>query len=251
MNNNQNKLSIFVLDDDAVMASILKQQLAKNSYHCVIFSRTDDLLNYLEHNDPPDLFILDYFLDNNRVSGLDVCRKVKAHIKAPVIMLTANSNTETIVSCLNAGADQYVIKPYNPHELIARIEAVTRLYYGKIDTTPKKYNSFANLLALSWQSLRLSGRDGRSVGLTKKEMSLLELFLASDDGYIDRRKSFYSIYGYEMDPSLRSIDVLISRLRKKLQMVEKSLKIKSSRGEGYVMIQSPESSLQDKQVSID
>jgi two-component system, OmpR family, response regulator VicR len=241
MNNQSlnNKFTIFVLDDDVIMARILKQQLSKNAYRCTVFSRTDEMLNFLEHNDPPDLFVLDYALDNSRVSGLDVCRKVKAHLNIPVLMLTANSSTEVIVSCLNAGADQYVTKPYHVQELIARIEAVTRLYYGKVQekTLPEKYNAFSSLLAFTWQSLQLSGTHGRNVTLTKKEMSLLELFLASEDGYIDRRRAFYSIYGYEMDSSVRSIDLLVSRLRKKVTSVDSSLKIKSSRGTGYTMIQ--------------
>jgi DNA-binding response OmpR family regulator len=232
----QNKLNIFVLDDDVIMAKILKQQLTKNNYRCAIFSKTDDMLNFLQHNDAPDLFILDYFLDNYRMSGLDVCRKVKAHLNAPVLMLTANKTTEVIVSCLNAGADQYVIKPYNTSELLARIEAVTRLYYGRNQDKPGKYNSHANFLTLNWQSLQLSGKHGQSVVLTGKELSLLELFLASEEGYIDRRKSFYSIYGYEMDPSIRSIDVLVSRLRKKVAAVESSIGITSSRGTGYTMV---------------
>lgn len=184
------------------------------------------------------MFILDYFLGEKGISGLDVCRKIKARYRAPVVMLTANAQMETIVNCLNAGADQYLVKPYRIEELIARIEAVLRLYPDRTAITRTR-EALSFPVNIDWAERKLIGRDGSVIRLTEKELSLLELFIAAGDSLLDREKSFAAIYDKEMDPFNRSIDILVSRLRKKLMVVERNSDIMTIRGRGYHLVMPP------------
>ena len=113
------------------------------------------------------MFILDYFLGEKGISGLDVCRKIKARYRAPVVMLTTNAQMETIVNCLNAGADQYLVKPYRIEELIARIEAVLRLYPDRTAIAQKR-EALPFPVNIDWAERKLIGRDGSVIRLTEK-----------------------------------------------------------------------------------
>jgi DNA-binding response OmpR family regulator len=150
-------------------------------------------------------------------------------------MLTANGEMETIVNCLNAGADQYLVKPYRIEELIARIEAVLRLYPDRTAINRKR-EGLPFPVNIDWGERKLIGRDGSVIRLTEKELSLLELFIAAGDSLLDREKSFSAIYDKEMDPFNRSIDILVSRLRKKLMVVERNSDIMTIRGRGYHLV---------------
>ena len=239
---------ICTLDDDELTSRLLKLQVERRKYACVAFLRSADLSSYLGNGRVPDVFILDYFLGEKGISGLDVCRKIKARYRAPVVMLTANAQMETIVNCLNAGADQYLVKPYRIEELIARIEAVLRLYPDRTAITRTR-EALPFPVNIDWAERKLIGRDGSVIRLTEKELSLLELFIAAGDSLLDREKSFAAIYDKEMDPFNRSIDILVSRLRKKLMVVERNSDIMTIRGRGYHLVmpqQSPEGGTSDE-----
>lgn len=226
---------ICTLDDDEFTSSLLKRQLERRKYSCVAFLRSSDLLSYLENSKAPDVFILDYHLGYEGHSGLDLCRKIKGRYRVPAVMLTANSEVETVVNCLNAGADQYLVKPYKIEELIARVEAVLRLYPDRAEMDRQR----ARLqfpVKIDWAERKLIGRDGSTIRLTEKELSLLELFIAAGDRLLDREKSFAAIYDKEMDPFNRAIDILVSRLRKKLMAVAPNSDIMTVRGRGYLLV---------------
>lgn len=227
------RLRIHALDDDEFMLRVLAFQLERIGYECIASKAADDFLENLQRASRVDAVILDYFLPGGRESGLDICRKVKARFKCPVIMLTANSETDTIVACLNAGADQYVVKPYRIEELAARITAATRPYKVRDQRVPETGNLNRFGISVDWNLRLLSGEAAESVKLTEKELALLEIILASADGYIDRNAAFSSIYGYEMEPMNRAIDILVSRLRKKLRAIQKKIEIVNIRGCGY------------------
>lgn len=225
-----------MLDDDELTLRLLKRQLEHRRYLCASFRQSAGLLAALDNGTTsPDLCVLDYFLESEKKTGLDVCRKIKARLRVPVIMLTANGNTETIVNCLSAGADQYVVKPYNVDELVARMEATLRLYEGN-SADNRVTDRLPSGISFSWAERQLVGRDGTAVKLTEKEIALFELFMAAGDTYLGRERAFSAIYGVEMEPFNRSIDILVSRLRKKLMVIDKASDIMTVRGRGYLLV---------------
>lgn len=223
---------IVALDDDEFVLRTLAHQLEKQGCECVPFSDTNAFMDNIERSDGFDAVILDYHLTPSEGTGLDICRNLKARFRKPVIMLTGDSATETIVACLNAGADHYVVKPYNIAELVARIAAACRTYSydsGAADAGHRLRHD----VRINWRLRMVSGKPDLHQKLTEKELALLELFMASADGHIDRARSFSALYGYEMEPMNRAIDILVSRLRKKLRRALEGMEIVTVRGSGY------------------
>ncbi len=230
--------SIWILDDDEVILRLLLAQLKQRHFSCRGFSRTEEFMRFLNlQEERADLYIVDYFLESRSISGLDVCRKIKGRHRAPVIMLTANKGTVAIVNCLQAGADQYIVKPYHIDELEARIQATMRLY----DNSSLSLNAKASAerlqgqVTVNWLLRMLTTADGKFVRLTEKEMALFELLVAVD-GVLSRERAYSSIYESKMAPFNRSIDVLVSRLRRKLVELSIGIDILSARGGGYMLI---------------
>jgi len=239
------KVSVCILDDDEILARLLSSQLERRRYKCKTFTRTEDFLACLETQKKADIYIVDFFLDSKKSSGLDVCRKIKGRHRAPVIMLTSNRDTDTIVSCLNAGADQYMVKPYDVNELDARMVAALRLYETAFDSASQSSDPasrYRDHFNVNWLLRRLTASNGKTVTLTEKELALFELFVASVDNMLNRQSAYGSIYGAEMDPMNRSIDILVSRLRKKIQVLEAGVDIVTVRGGGYLLVM-PEEAL--------
>jgi len=226
---------ILILDDDPVYTRILAHQLKQHGFDSTICHKDRDLLDRLRKGLDPDVFILDYHLGPKAASGLDLCRKVRAYINKPVIMLSANDSLEAKVSCLNAGADQYIVKPCDIAELLARIGVVLRNSPDRAhrsDRLPATLQ-LGDELALDWETGRMSGPSGAHVQLTEKEASLLEVLAHHRQSSVSRYEAFQSIYGYDMSPDNRSIDILVSRLRKKIETVNRNIHIKTVRGQGY------------------
>lgn len=228
---------IIILEDDRLYAKVLSYQLKTLGYMTEAFQHYDEVKHRLNHDNTADLFILDYNLGDDQPTGLDACRKLKTYTDASVIMLTGNNNLDTLVSCLNAGADQYIVKPCDIRELAARIEASLRnRLHAKTNYDRQLILSLDENLHLEWNTESLISTSGQSVKLTDKEMSLLELILNSPGRSIERERCFLALYGFEMDPMNRSIDVLVSRLRKKISSLDSRYNIKNIRGSGYSLI---------------
>ncbi|MDP2128446.1 MAG: response regulator transcription factor [Pseudohongiella sp.] len=236
------QMSITLVEDDELYGKILSYQLTSRGFKVLLCSSGKNLVDLLKNEEPSDLFILDYFLGDGELSGLDLCRKIRSYIRNPVIMLTGNNSLETLVSCLNSGADQYIVKPCDIKELIARIEATLRnsVVYRQSATSPLNLRVDENISS-SWENSRLTHSDGKQVQLTEKEMGLLELFLKENNRFLDRRKAFQSLYGFEMDPLNRSIDVLVSKLRSRMRSLDECYRIRTLRGQGYVMYRTTDS----------
>jgi DNA-binding response OmpR family regulator len=230
--------SICILDDDEVILRLLQTQLKQRHFSCRGFSRTEEFIRFLNlQEERADLYIVDYFLEPHSISGLDVCRKIKGRHRAPVIMLTSNKATVAMVNCLQAGADQYIVKPHHIDELEARIYATMRLYENsswKLDATASA-ERLQGQVTVNWLLRMLTTVDGKFVRLTEKEMALFELLVAVD-GVLSRESAYSSIYGSTMAPLNRSIDVLVSRLRRKLVVLSIGMDVLSVRGGGYMLI---------------
>lgn len=227
---------ISIVEDDRIYGRVLNYQLRSQGYVSELCSTSQRLFELIRSKGVPDLFILDFDLGEDEPSGLELCRKVISYCQRPVIMLTGNDSVETLVSCLNSGADQYIVKPCDIRELVARIEVTLRR--SQLFKQSRKAPLFLTVdenITLSWEDECLTHSAGGEVQLTRKELALLELFLKEHNRFIDRRKAFQALYGYEMDPLNRSVDVLASKLRKKLRRLDDSYRIKTLRGHGYVL----------------
>lgn len=225
---------IVLLDDDIVFGKVLCYQLKHAGLSLRFFSIADEMFQFLDTNPSVDLFILDYNLGSKAPSGLDICRKIKAVFGKPVIMLTGDRRIETLVSCLSAGADQYIVKPCDIRELVARIDVSLR-HYQPQNTDTKSALSFPldSSIRVSVTEQRLIRDDGEVLELSRIEMGVLELLIAAEGGLIHRERAFKALFGFPMDPANRCIDLNISRIRSKLRRLRSTCDIKSVRGKGY------------------
>lgn len=230
------KRSIVVVEDDQLTARLLSYQLKSAGYHCQVFHSPTAFIASASQLVVPDLFILDYDLGEDEPSGLELCRKITSYFHKPVMMLTGSESIDTLVSCLSAGADQYISKPWDVRELTARIEVVMRKSAGK--ALPSDPNQTLKLIlddsiTLDWDGQQLRHQNGLKVGMTDKELGIMELFVADAQHYVDREQAFRVLYGYDMPPANRSIDVLVSRVRKKISELDPAYRIRTMRGKGY------------------
>ncbi|MBB3234889.1 two-component system OmpR family response regulator [Phyllobacterium endophyticum] len=223
---------ILIVDDDQAIRDLLHDFLKKRGMH-VSVARDDDEMQEVLSRTPIDLLILDVMLPGK--SGMEICRDIRKHSRIPIIMLTAVTETTDRVVGLEMGADDYVSKPFDPRELLARIRAVLR----RLDTSsaerrlePSVYH-FAGW-TMDCSRRRLVSPDAVRVELTTAEFNLLETLVKSTQRMLSRDQLLELVgnsaaYGYD-----RSIDILISRLRRKMEDDSRSPKLISTiRGGGY------------------
>jgi two-component system response regulator MprA len=179
----------------------------------------------------PDLVILDWMLPG--MDGLEVCQRLRAGGNVPVLMLTAKDTTADRVQGLDAGADDYMVKPFELEELSARVRALLRR------TQPERAPvlSFADLVLDT--STRQAMRKGRVISLTAKEYDLLELFLRHPRQVLTREMIFDRVWGYDFGGESNVLDVYIRYLRQKLEAEGESRLLHTARGVGYVLRETP------------
>ena len=225
---------ILVIDDDSKLNNLLSGYLAKFGFETHTVTHPQEGLDYLVQN-KPDLIILDVMLPD--MDGFEVCRQIRKEYTIPVIMLTARGEVTDRVVGLEIGADDYIPKPFEPRELVARIQTVLRR--GKLQS-----NAPVNILGplqvdLNKQSVMV---DNQPVDLTTAEFELLKLFITKSDKVFSRDDLMDQIRGIEWEAFNRSVDVLVSRLRQKLNDDPKNPRfIKTIWGSGYRFIGGPES----------
>lgn len=230
--NTASRPKIVVIDDDEVFTRILHLGLKKNGYDVYAINSAEDAIEFINQSSDVDLFIIDFDLDDVSEDGLSLCRKIKAYTGKPIIMLTGESSTDVTVSCLYAGADQYVTKPYILQELVARIHVVLNRF-------PRESEEVSQTLELTYNTVTLNGRlrelrsDTEMVRLTEREIQLAEVLFMHPDEDIPRDRIFALIFGKQMPPFNRAIDIIVGRLRKKLSKVTDDVVIQPSRSSGY------------------
>ncbi len=236
------KKHVVVVDDDSVFADILCAGLNKSGFITSKYESASEFLAFLaarslsdNEEKPVDLFIVDYHLDKPAINGLDLCRHIKSQGSYPVIMLTGVDDVDTTVSCLYAGAEQYVVKPYSLDELVARIHVVLK-GWARASASPLEVKEGARLtLSLQGKSRILSCAE-RSTKLTQREVSLAESLLGSAGLEMEREHIYFAIFGKAMEPFSRAVDILVARLRKKLKLVTEDYVIIPTRNSGYMLV---------------
>jgi two-component system response regulator MtrA len=219
-----------VVDDDPLFCEIIGADLEEAGFIVSTFLGGDQLLATLAEN-PPDVVILDYYLKDE--NGLDVCRRLREVSGVPVIMLTGLTDSRAVVACLEAGADDYVLKPYEAGQLLARIRAVLRRVAGPGHPGQPPSAGFGDI------TIDVVGRIVRtgnaSAQFAEREQELLAALVREYPGLLDRERCSRLVLRRDWIPGDRAIDVLVSRVREKLRTIGSRLDILTLRGRGYVL----------------
>jgi two-component system response regulator MprA len=220
---------ILVVDDEPAVRESLASSLAFEDYE--IDTATDglDALDKLDRV-KPDLIVLDVLMP--RLDGLTTCRRLRGRGETlPVLMLTARDTVGDRVTGLDAGADDYLVKPFELDELLARVRALLRR--SRLSTRSDGDDDVLEYGGLSMNTLtREVTRNGRDLDLTRTEYTLLEMFLSHPRQVLTREQILTTVWGFDFEPSSNSLDVYVMYLRRKTG--EPRL-IHTVRGVGYVL----------------
>ena len=220
---------VAIVDDDSAIRSSLGRALRMENYEVELFDDGTSALKSIQLR-APDAIILDLQLPD--IDGLEVCRRIRRSGDAtPILMLTARDAVNDRVEGLDVGADDYLVKPFDLAELLARLRALLRRYnVGDIDATVLRFED------LTLNPLTREVRRGeRLVPLTKIEFDLLELFLQHPRQVLTRDQILDLVWGYNFDSGTNSLAVYIGYLRRKLEDDGKARLIQTVRGVGYAL----------------
>ncbi len=219
---------ILVIDDDQELNRLLTSYLARFDFE-VISAINPEVGLSLFKSENPALIVLDVMLPGK--NGFKVCEEIRQQSAIPIIMLTARGELSDRVVGLEMGADDYMPKPYEPRELVARIQSVLRRHSGKVVTGSMILKSEDLLVNHGRASAELSGQD---LELTSSEFSVLWYLMENSDRTLSREAIFSHLRGGSWDGLDRSVDMILSRLRLKLKDSTKQSKyIKTMWGDGY------------------
>jgi DNA-binding response OmpR family regulator len=225
------KKQILLIDDDQKLNELLKSYLAKFDMSVTAATRPEEGLLMLKRSSP-HLVILDVMLPGQ--DGFSVCKEIRKSSKVPVIMLTARGDVTDRIVGLELGADDYLPKPFEPRELVARIESVLRRLAPKEPTSGQVLKSESLTLDLG---KRLASLKGKDLGLTTTEFETLAFFMKNPGAVLNRDQIMEYLKGIECEAFNRSVDIAMSRLRKKLgDSAEKPKYFKTVWGTGYLFI---------------
>ena len=220
-------MRILVVEDDPKTARFLKQGLEEEG-HAVDVAADGEEGAYLGHINPYDLILLDIQLP--RKNGLQLSAELRREgVETPILMLTGRDSTPDIVRGLNAGADDYLTKPFEFDELVARVNALTRRKVGGGSGTLRYADLEMDRLK------RQVRRGGVPVDLSPREFRLLEFFLLHADEVVTRTQLLEKVWDMSFDPETNVVDAHISNLRKKLEKKGESRLIHTVRGAGYAL----------------
>jgi len=219
---------ILIVEDDPALSEMLVYNLTSAGFETTLTADGDEAIAAIL-DETPDLIILDWMLPN--LSGIEICRQIRANYQTrhlPVIMLTAKGEDPDRVRGLNTGADDYMVKPYSPAELIARIRALLRR------SNPESLADVLNFADISMDlEEHLVSRDGVPVKLGPTEFRLLRVFLEKPGRVYSREQLLDKVWGRDIYVESRTVDVHIRRLRKALNSGGKDDLIRTVRSAGY------------------
>ncbi|HEY5054209.1 MAG TPA: response regulator transcription factor [Solirubrobacterales bacterium] len=217
---------VLVVEDDADIADVLRRSLRNEGYDVRTSADGVEALD-VAAGFVPDLVVLDLGLP--RLDGVEVCRQLRADGDVPILMLTARAETEDRVTGLDSGADDYLVKPFERQELLARIRALLR----------RRPPRGAASLAVGDLSLNPDTREvlrgEREIELTNREFELLEHLMRNERLVVSRERLLDEVWGYDPLAATNTIDVFISNLRRKLEAGGEPRLLHTKRGAGYVL----------------
>jgi DNA-binding response OmpR family regulator len=210
----QARMRVLVVEDERDIAELVKHTLERGGDVEVEIVGSGDAALRAAGDDPPKLIVLD--LNLPVLNGVEVCRLLRSRAatkSVPIIMLTARSSEGDRVSGLDAGADDYVTKPFSPRELAARVRAVLRRGKSEEDTAPLVYRG--QHLVADFEAVNITV-DGESIRLTRREFELLRYLVENRNRVLSRDRLLERVWGYDRLIETRSVDVHVGRLRSKL-----------------------------------
>lgn len=221
-------MKIMVVDDERPVRESLRRALELEGYEIELAEGGGEALERLEGESQPDALVLDVLMPG--IDGLEVCRRLRREgNQLPVLMLTARAEIENRVAGLDAGADDYLTKPFALEELLARLRALLR----RAGQDGREVLRFADLeLDPGTREVR---RDGEQIELTRTEFSLLELFMLNPRQVLTRSIIFERVWGYDFGFASNSLDVYIGYLRRKTEVGGRPRLIQTVRGVGYAL----------------
>ena len=234
MNNKDDELHILIIDDDEEICALVSEFLEKHQIKSSVaysVKQAESILNIT----PIDLVILDLMMPGE--DGLSYCRRLRAESKVPIIMLTAMGEETDRIIGLEMGADDYLPKPFNPRELLARIRAVMRRYENIVSLHRDMKNERITFDGWQFNPVRreLYNKQDILISLTSGELDLLQAFLENPQRVLNRDQLLDITRGRNAIPYDRSIDVQLSRLRHKIEQNPKQpVLIKTIRNSGYM-----------------
>ena len=225
-------MRILVVDDDRAVRDSLRRSLAFNGYQVELATDGQQALDAIAGGDRPDALVLDVMMP--RLDGLEVCRRLRsAGDDLPVLVLTAREAVSDRVAGLDAGADDYLAKPFALEELLARLRALLRR------TSPEDRDE--NPAPLTFADLSLDPvtrevrRGDRPITLTRTEFALLELLIANPRRVLTRSRILEEVWGYDFPTTGNALEVYIGYLRRKTEAEGEARLIHTVRGIGYVL----------------
>jgi DNA-binding response OmpR family regulator len=221
--------SILVIDDDIKLNQLLSEYLGKYGYEVTTAAHPEEGLKILRR-ELPDIVILDVMLPE--MDGFEVCKRIRSSFDVPIIMLTARGDVTDRIVGLELGADDYLPKPFEPRELVARMQSILRRS-GDAGISQRMH---VGALIVDMNALTAT-LEGEQIELTTAEFALLSLFVRNPGKMLTRDRIMDNLKGYEWESFDRSIDVLVSRLRQKLHDDPRKPRfIKTVWGAGYKFI---------------
>jgi DNA-binding response OmpR family regulator len=221
---------ILLIDDDVELCSMLTEYLGKNGFRVKTAHRGDTGLKAAQQR-PWSLILLDVMLP--AIDGFEVLKRIRAESSVNVLLLTARGDDVDRIVGLEIGADDYLPKPFNPRELLARMRAVLRRNVPSVTT------QLAVLRVRDFEldpAARKALKAGKKLDLTDVEFGLLEALMRSPGKVVSREELSQSVLGRSFDPFDRSLDMHVSRLRKKLSHETEEDQVKTIRGVGYQLV---------------
>ena len=221
--------NVLIADDNLQIVSILKEYCKKNNFNVTLAHDGEETLKKIRNN-KFDIVLLDIMMPKK--NGFDVCKEVRTFSNVPIIMITARGEDFERIMGLETGADDYIVKPFSPGEVIARINAILRRVIPNENINQEKIFSYDNLtINFSDFTVKINDED---ISLTKKEIELLWLLSTNRNKVFTRENLLDSIWGYDYFGDSRTVDSHIKRLRAKLDNYEhESWNIKTIWGVGY------------------
>ncbi len=226
----QDRPRILVIEDDLEIRNLLQDYLQRQGFRADVGDGGAALDRFLAQFGDPDLIVLDVMMPGE--DGLSICRRVRSSSRVPVIMLTAKGEDIDRIVGLEIGADDYMPKPFNPRELVARIRAILR----RLEPAPVEHKKLhVSDLVVDLEARSVTHATAGALDLTSADFELLECFVTRPGRVLSREQLMDWTRGRRAEALDRTIDVQISRLRKKIELGDGVL-IKTVRNAGYLLV---------------
>ncbi len=217
---------VLIVDDDVNICELQRLYLEKENFQVTVCYDGKKAIELFKEK-APDIVILDIMLPG--MDGWEVCREIRKFSAIPIIMLSAKDETFNKVLGLELGADDYMVKPFEPKELIARIRAVLRRF-GRQDDSPEQVIFPGLVINKSNYSVKFNGND---IDMPPKELELLFFIASNPNKVYTREQLLENVWGFDFFGDTRTVDVHIKRLREKFEVGDYKWQIKTVWGVGY------------------